>query len=149
MNILLIREANGVHYNLIKGLLKLGYYVKHMIFYGTSQGRVNDGSFAPQGKGIIGYIRHNMSQLITFNGLKQYYVINFINTITAVYGQYSRYLDLHILSKKAKRLSYYALGCDELNSQHVFTGCSEGVCECFEKNYDCMTVANQSIDLWS
>lgn len=114
MEILLIGEASGVHHNLKKGLLELGHDVEHKILYGSAQGRSNDGSFAPISKGIIGGIKRNISPLVTANSLKQYDVINFINTITAVHGQYTKYLDLPILNRKAKKLSYYALGCDEL-----------------------------------
>lgn len=114
MDILLIGEASGVHHNLKKGLLELGHNVDHKILYGSAQGRANDGSFASEGKGIIGGIKRNISPLITANSLKQYDVINFINTITAVHGQYTKYLDLPILNRKAKKLSYYALSCDEL-----------------------------------
>lgn len=114
MKILLIGEASGVHYNLKKGLLNLGHDAKHMILYGAAQGRANDGSFSPEGTGIIGGIKRNIFPLITAKNLEHYDIINFVNTITAVHGQYTKYFDLPILSKKANKISYYSVGCDQL-----------------------------------
>jgi hypothetical protein len=114
LKILLIGEASGVHYNLKRGLLDLGHDVKHMILYGASQGRSYDGSFSPVGAGVVGGVKRNLLPLIMAGRLDNYDAINFVNTITAVHGQHTKYLDLPILRNKSKVLSYYSVGCDQL-----------------------------------
>lgn len=114
MKILLIGEASGVHRNLKKGFEELGHTAFHIIKYSEQQGRSSDASFCKARNGILGGISRNISSLHNALCLEKYDVINFLNTITAVHGRYTRYLDLPIIRNKAKIMSYYAVGCDEL-----------------------------------
>lgn len=114
MNILLIGEASGVHKNLKKGLLELGHSALHMILHRSQQGRTNDGSFSPEIDGLLGGISRNIYPLVKSLTLDNFDVINYLNTITAVSGKHTKYLDIPIIRKKTNLLSYYAVGCDEL-----------------------------------
>lgn len=111
---LLVGEASGVHRNLKKGLLHLGLDVVHYIQFKSQQGRTNDGYFSPDFPGVFGGVVRNVAPFIKTALLDDYDVVNFLNTITAVHGKYTKYFDLPLLRNKAKIMSYYAVGCDEL-----------------------------------
>ncbi|WP_146142687.1 glycosyltransferase, partial [Photobacterium phosphoreum] len=115
MKTLLIGEASGVHRNLKKGLINLGCDVEHYVNYSEGyQNRTYDNSFSKCSPGLWGGLRRNIEPYYNILKLDNYDVINFTNTITAVHGKYSKYKDLGLIRKKAKILSYYGVGCDEI-----------------------------------
>lgn len=114
MKILLIGEASGVHRNLKIGLVGLGAECHHVTQSDSTSWREFDDTFSPAYTGIIGGIARNISPFIKIAKLSNYDVINFTNTITAVHGKYTKYLDIPLLRRKTKLMSYYALGCDEI-----------------------------------
>lgn len=114
MRILLVGEASGVHRNLKIGLLALGAECYHMTQSDSTSWREFDDTFSPAYSGIIGGLARNISPFLKISALDDYDVINFVNTITAVHGKYTKYLDIPWFRKKTKLMSYYALGCDEI-----------------------------------
>ncbi|MDR3448851.1 MAG: hypothetical protein P4M15_03740 [Alphaproteobacteria bacterium] len=114
MKVLLIGEASGVHRNLKKGLVELGVECLHMTQSASSSWKWYDDTFSPDYSGVLGGVLRNVSPFYKIARLDDYDVINFTNTITTVHGTYSRYYDIPLLRRKAKLMSYYALGCDEI-----------------------------------
>ncbi len=114
MKILLVGEASRVHRNLKIGLLEYGVECRHVTQSDTTSWREFDDTFAPAYSGILGGLTRNVSPFLKISKLDEYDVINFTNTITAVHGKYTKYLDIPLFRRKAKLMSYYALGCDEI-----------------------------------
>lgn len=114
MNVLLVNEASGVHRNLKLGLQELGVSVSHRVNSELVGRSDYDGVFARRRSGVIGGIARNIEPLLKIASLKKYDVISLCNTITAVHGMYAKYMDLPIFRRKAKVLSHYAIGCDEI-----------------------------------
>lgn len=113
-SVLLVGEASGVHRNLAKGLRTLGIDVKHMVQSDAPTWKWYDDVFAHNKPGWKGGVARNLEPFLTIARLPRFDVINFTNTITSVHGLYTRYLDLPLIRRKARLMSYYALGCDEV-----------------------------------
>lgn len=114
MKILLIGEASRVHRNLKAGLLSLGVECFHVIHTASPHWKEYDDTFSPAVSGVLGGIARNVAPFAKIATLKKYDVINFANTITSVHGMHTKYFDIPWLRRKAKLMSYYALGCDEI-----------------------------------
>lgn len=114
MKVLLIGEASGVHRNLKKGLREHGVEALHVVTSDSASWKWYDAAFAPDWPGKLGGIARNVAPFIKIAGLPAYDVVNFINTITAVHGLWTRYWDIPLIRRKARVMSYYALGCDEI-----------------------------------
>jgi len=115
MKVLLIGEASGTHQNLKKGLASLGHDTVHMVINERGRlGRSHAGGFVPNYNNIFSGVSRNISPFYKIRKLENFDVINFSNSISAVSGTYTKYLDLPLLKSKANLLSYYALACDEL-----------------------------------
>ena len=114
MKVLLVGEASGVHRNLKRGLEQLGVECLHLVQLDRPSGREFDGAFAPDWTGVSGGIARNLAPYLRIAALPRFDVINFVNTITTVVGLKAKYHDLPLLRSKARLMSYYALGCDEL-----------------------------------
>ncbi|MDP2163205.1 MAG: hypothetical protein Q8K21_03130 [Hydrogenophaga sp.] len=114
MKILLVGEASRVHRNLKIGLTSFGAECRHVTQSDSTSWREFDDTFAPAHSGVLGGLARNVSPFIKISRLDDYDVINFTNTITAVHGKYTKYLDIPWFRKKTKLMSYYALGCDEI-----------------------------------
>lgn len=113
-SVLLVGEASGVHRNLAKGLRALGIDVKHMVQSDAPTWKWYDDVFAHNRPGWRGGVARNLEPFLSIAKLDKYDVINFTNTITSVHGLHTRYLDIPLLRRKARMLTYYALGCDEI-----------------------------------
>lgn len=113
-SVLLIGEASGVHRNLAKGLRTFGIHVKHMVQSDAPSWKWYDDVFAHNQPGWKGGVARNLEPFLTIARLPKFDVINFTNTITTVHGLQTRYLDLPLIRQKARLMSYYALGCDEI-----------------------------------
>lgn len=114
MKILLIGEASGVHRNLKAGLVALGVECHHVTQSDSTSWREFDDTFSPDYSGVLGGLARNIAPFWKISKLDDYDVINFTNTITAVHGKFTKYLDIPWLRRKTKLMSYYALGCDEI-----------------------------------
>lgn len=114
MKILLVGEASRVHRNLKIGLLALGAECHHVTQSDSTSWREFDDTFSPAYSGILGGLARNIAPFLKLSKLDDYDVINFTNTITAVHGKYTKYLDIPWFRRKTKLMSYYALGCDEI-----------------------------------
>ena len=114
MRILLIGEASGVHRNLKKGLREHGVKVLHIVQSAGSIWKSYDQALAPDWTGTMGGIARNVAPFVKIAGLPRFDVANFINTITAVHGLWTRYWDIPLIRRKVRVMSYYALGCDEI-----------------------------------
>ncbi|HVL30572.1 MAG TPA: glycosyltransferase [Sphingomicrobium sp.] len=114
MKVLLIGEASGVHRNLKKGLREHGVEALHLVTSDSASWKWYDGAFAPDWPGKLGGIARNVAPFVKIARMPDYDVANFINTITAVHGLWTRYWDIPLIRRKAKLMSYYALGCDEI-----------------------------------
>ena len=114
MKVLLIGEASGVHRNLKKGLREHGVEALHIVASASVSWKWWDDAFSPDWKGIMGGIARNVAPFVKIGRLSSFDVANFINTITAVHGLHTRYLDIPLIRRKVRVMSYYALGCDEI-----------------------------------
>jgi hypothetical protein len=113
-DVLLIGEASGVHRNLAKGLREHGVNVRHMVQSDGTSWNWYDGAFSHSRPGLLGSLGRNIEPFAILAKMPSYDVISFANTITTVHGTKTRYLDMPLVRRKAKVLSYYALGCDEI-----------------------------------
>jgi hypothetical protein len=113
MKVLLIGEASGVHRNLKLGLSQLG--VDCLLAMQTSTSwEWYDETFAPDLPGVLGGIARNVSPYLKIAQLDWFDVANYVNTITAVNGTHTKYLDIPLIRRKVRLMSYYALGCDQI-----------------------------------
>jgi glycosyltransferase involved in cell wall biosynthesis len=64
--------------------------------------------------GLLGGVVRNLSPFAKLLTLGQFDVVNYINTLSVVHGMYTRYLDLPVVRRMTRLMSYYALGCDEI-----------------------------------
>lgn len=114
MQVLLIGEASGVHRNLKKGLQTLGVDALHVMQSAAPSWKWYDKAWAPDWPGLRGGFARNVVPFFEIARLKRVDVANFVNTITAVHGLHTRYLDIPAIRRKTRVMSYYALGCDEI-----------------------------------
>jgi glycosyltransferase involved in cell wall biosynthesis len=114
VKVLLIGEASGVHRNLKNGLKVHGVDALHVVASDSFGRKDHDSAFSPDWPGIAGGIARNVAPFVKIAQLPDFDVANFINTITAVHGLYTRYRDIPFIRRKVRVMAYYALGCDEI-----------------------------------
>lgn len=114
MRVLLIGEASGVHRNLKRGLTRLGIECRFLTHTTAFPWEENDDVFAPRSRGMAGGFVRNLAPLLKIARLERYDVISFAQSLSTILGRFTRYADLPLLRRKARVLSYYATGCDEL-----------------------------------
>lgn len=151
MKILLVGEASRVHRNLKVGLLALGAECRHVTQSDSTSWREFDDSFSPAYSGFIGGVARNIAPFFKLMQLDSYDVINFTNTITAVHGRYTKWLDIPLFRKKTKLMSYYALGCDEIglirrNESLPYSPCETCLASKDTLSKDCDFIYNPRFD---
>lgn len=151
MKVLLIGEASGVHRNLKKGLAAHGVNAELAMLTAWPQYPYHDRLFSPDLPGLAGGIARNVAPFATIFSLNTYDVINFTNTITTVVGQHLKYFDLPFIRRKAKILSYFAVGCDEIglirhNQALPYKPCESCMASGEQLGRDCANVFNPIYD---
>lgn len=117
MKILLVQDVSGVHEYLYRGLIELGHECELATFgFSTIRTIANERKFSPLKKlGAAGQGLRPFINLWRATNLPQYDVMSFIHRISFVHRPvFLRYVDTPLVSRKAKVMSYTALGCDEL-----------------------------------
>ena len=147
MKVLLVGEASGVHRNLKKGLLAHGVRAEIGMPTAWPQYPYHDFLFAPNWEGALGGIARNVAPFAKIASMPRFDVINFSNTITSVGGKFSKYLDLPLMRRKGRVLSYYAVGCDEIglvrhNAELPYRPCATCLASGEQLGRDCEKVFN-------
>lgn len=114
MRILLVGEASGVHRNLRSGLRALGHEALIIVPSASIKLKTYDVAAAPELGGVLGGVARNLSPFAKLLTLGRFDVANYINTLSVVHGMHTRHLDLPIVRRMSRLMSYYALGCDEI-----------------------------------
>lgn len=138
MKILLVSDARGVHEYLYRGLIELGHDCEMAVLHYQPIAPVAHArNFHPLRKlRRIGRMLRSYINYWQIKDLPEYDVISFVHRISFHDQMNSlQYSDLPLLSKKAKILSYTALGCDEIsliknNPDLPYSPC--GDCERFD-----------------
>jgi glycosyltransferase involved in cell wall biosynthesis len=113
MKVLLVGDACGVHESLLEGLSKRGVDAKLLM--------LTHSDVQPMSHPAIEYTPSNRwlrpwKHLYKAATLEQYDIISFAHRISFVHRPaWMRYWDLPFIRKKARLLSYIALGCDEIS----------------------------------
>jgi hypothetical protein len=64
--------------------------------------------------GVLGGVARNLSPFAKLLTLICFDVPNYINTLSVLHGMYTRHLDLPVVRRMTRLMSYYALGGDEI-----------------------------------
>jgi hypothetical protein len=147
MKVLLVGEASGVHRNLKLGLTQLGVECLHITQSASTSWKWYDDTFSPDLPGVLGGVARNVSPFLKIAQLGRFDVANYVNTITAVHGTYTKYFDIPLMRRKVRLMSYYALGCDEIglirrNPNLPYSPCATCLASCDTLASDCASTLN-------